>query len=485
MTYEIGVLKKRATEGFLLLGAKRVFVQAVFTISNIFLARLLFPADFGTYATVTFSLSVFAVFSDLGLSPSLIQKKAEIKSEFINSIFWVQLALGFVLFAVVFLSAGLISNFFNLGNLGKSLFQIASFVFIINPIDSVGSAILERNLKYFKLMVSEVCELLSGVLTTLVLVLSGYGVVSLVIGYVVSRFVASLVSYLFVLWPIRFTFEKSVIRSLLNFGLNFQFNVMLALFWGPFILLYLSKRVGVENLGYFQFAASLSVFPMAFSDIINRVIFPLSSRVQVKKEYFKKVANESILMISLTSIPMMALEIACARQLIHYFYTDKWIPSLPALYLGLLQMGIAAYTGSFSQLLLSRGKTSYLRNIGLFWAILTWILGPILIATYGFVGISISNLIVTTTGLIMFYKLRKIVDINLSRNVVPFLLISITAGLVTFILVNFFPQRIYYFLFSLSVGIFMFLALVVLFERKTVVHYLRLIWSVLVFESSK
>lgn len=485
MAYEIGVLKKKATEGFLLLGVKRVFVQAVFTISNIFLARLLFPQDFGVYATVVFSLSVFSVLTDFGLAPSLIQKKAEVKNSDIDSVFTVQIFLGFLIFTFIFIFADLISKFFNLGSAGSTLFRIASLSFVILPFHTVSIAVLERNLQYFKIAVSEICELLSGVLTTLILAFSGFGVYSLVIGYIVSRIVSSVTSYIFYPWAIRFTFEINRIKSLLSFGINFQLNTIISLFSGALILLYLSKEVGVEKMGYFQFAAGLSVFPLAFSEIINRVIFPLSSRVQFKKEYFSKVANESMIMISLTSVPMMALEMATARQLIHYFYTDKWILSLPALYLGLLQMGIAAYTGSFSQLLLANGKTSYLRNVGIFWAILTWILAPFLIAAYGFVGISISNLIVASTGFIMFFKLRKIAKVNVSKNVLPFLMMSTVAGIVTYFLVNFFPQRIYYFAFSLSAGILIFLTLVVLFELRSVMRYLKLIWSVLVSEDSK
>ena len=77
MTVDQMRLKKKAIAGATLLGIKRVVIQTILLISNIFLARLLFPADFGTFAMVTFVITFFTVFSDLGLGPSLVQQKDE------------------------------------------------------------------------------------------------------------------------------------------------------------------------------------------------------------------------------------------------------------------------------------------------------------------------------------------------------------------------------------------------------------------------
>lgn len=475
-------IKEDASRGVVFLSIKRVVLQVVFTCSNIVLARLLFPSDFGTFATIQFILVVFMVFCDLGLGAALIQKSKVVSKIEIDTALTVQYILCLTVVALIWLLASSVSSYFNLGQNGVKLLRVGSLSILFVPIDAIGSALLERSLQYRKLVVSELIELISGSATTVILAFLGFGVLSLVIGTVIARASAAVTSYVFAGLKLRISIDISRLKTLLKFGVAYQMNTFISLFYGSFILLYLAKQIGVSELGYFQFAASLFVLPVAFSDIVNRVIFPLGSRVQVKKEHFIKVVEQSLVMISLTTIPIMVFEVASARQLIHFVYTDKWLPSLPVLYLGLLQMGITAYNGIFSQLLLSRGKTIYLRNMGLVWAILTWILAPFLIRSYGLIGISITNLMVSITGLWLLFKLRRLVEFKVLINVLPYMVCSLLGGLVTFVLLNILPQAFFYFIFSLFAGFILFVILVFTFRREAVSQYFSLMR--LVFKTS-
>src|SRR3990167_10586232 len=95
-------LAQKAALAGVVLVIKRVILQFIFTISNIFLARLLFPADFGTFAIVSSVIILFNVFSDLGLTPALIQKKAKLNKSDISSALTFQLLLGLVIVAAIF-----------------------------------------------------------------------------------------------------------------------------------------------------------------------------------------------------------------------------------------------------------------------------------------------------------------------------------------------------------------------------------------------
>ena len=68
-------IQQKAIVGFVILVIRKVLLQAVYTGSNIFLARLLFPTDFGIYAIIGSIGSVFLVFSDIGLAAAIVQKK--------------------------------------------------------------------------------------------------------------------------------------------------------------------------------------------------------------------------------------------------------------------------------------------------------------------------------------------------------------------------------------------------------------------------
>ena len=61
--------------GVFALTARTVIQQLVTLVGNIYLARILGPADFGAFWIVQFALSFFVLFGDAGFGAALIQKK--------------------------------------------------------------------------------------------------------------------------------------------------------------------------------------------------------------------------------------------------------------------------------------------------------------------------------------------------------------------------------------------------------------------------
>lgn len=436
---QIGFFKKRATEAVIALGIKRVIVQAIFTISNIFLARLLFPADFGMFAIVTFVGAIFSVFADIGLGPALIQKKDKIETRELQTVFTFQLSLSFLIFLLINLIAPFASNFYGIGDRGRLLFHVFSFYFLFGPFKTTSGAILERHLEYRRLVMVELAEIFTASASTVILAILGFGVFSFVIGGICGHIVGATFYFIFSPWPVRFRFSVKILSSLARFGLPLQVTGILGLFYGPLVLLYLGKQVGAENLGFYQFAASLSVLPLSFAEIVNRIAFPLGARVQADKVYFKKIVERSLTIISATTLPLVFVGIASAPSVVHFIYTDRWLKSLPAIYLGLVQIGFISYTGIFGQLLLSLGQSRVMRNMGIIWAVLTWVLAPILIGRFNFIGMSLTALLVSTSGLWLVLSLKRKIEFSFWPNFLPYLISSIASGFLAFILIGLLP----------------------------------------------
>ena len=477
MAPERSALKKKAASGVVLLSAKRVVLQVIFTTSNIFLARLLFPADFGTFAIVGSIGLFFNVFADLGLVPSLIQKKGAVKVTEMQTAFTLQAFLGLMIVGAIFLTAELLSGFFGLEERGVILLKLYSLKFLIDPFRQVPLAILERGLQYKKIVMLDILVTLVGSGSTVFLAFSGLGVYSFAYGLVISHITSALLLRLILRWPIGIAFSRQVFLNLTKFGLPFQLHVILGLFYGPLILLYLGKAVGQTNLGLYQFAASLSVFPIAFAEILNRVIFPLGARTQADRAFLKQAIERSLVLVSMTTMPAIFFIGATAGQIIHYVYTDRWLAALPALYFGLAQMGIIAYTGVFGQFLLARGQAGIMRNIGLVWAALTWILAPILIAKFNFVGMNMTGLLVSASGIWLFFRLKREARFNFGENFITYGLLAALSSLVIIVFVNLLPQSFSSLVFALVSGAIVYFVLLVVFAQKTLRENLELVIS--------
>lgn len=483
MIKQTGILEKKAFEAVIALGIKRVIVQVIFTLSNIFLARLLFPDDFGTFAIVTSVGAIFAVFSDIGLGPALIQRSPKVKVAHLQTAFTIQLSLGVLIFLFINLIAPFASGYYGLGDRGTLLFRIFSFYFLFGPFKTTSGAILERNLEYRRLVIIELVEIFTAAASTIILAIAGFGVFSFVIGGICGHVVGATFYFIFSPWPIRFRFSVKILSSLARFGLPLQVNGILGLFYGPLVLLYLGKQVGAENLGFYQFAASLSVLPLAFSEIVNRIVFPLGARVQKEKIYFKKIVERSLTIVSATTLPLVFVGIAAAPSVVHFIYTDRWMRSLPAIYLGLVQIGFISYTGIFGQLLLSRGQSKVMRNMGIVWAILTWILAPPLIGAFNFVGMSITGLLVSASGVWLYLRLRREVQFSVWSGIWPYFISAMASGVVVLGLRNLLAYNIFNLAVSILAGVAIYAAGVWFLAKTMVIDSLRSVLAI--FAGSK
>ena len=105
-------LSVRAVKSGLWVFLLRIIQLFFQTIKIIILAQLLDPYNFGLMGVALLTMAILETFSATGFQAALIQKKEDIKTYL--DIAWTVLVLrGFVLFALIYLIAPSISNFFN------------------------------------------------------------------------------------------------------------------------------------------------------------------------------------------------------------------------------------------------------------------------------------------------------------------------------------------------------------------------------------
>lgn len=477
--FQLQNYKKKAAQGAVLMSFKRVYLQIIFTGSNIFLARLLFPEDFGLFAVVTFVMTFANILSDFGLAQALIQKRREITSRDLQTVFTSQLILSILVILLVYVVSPMVSNAYDFGQKGVDVFRLYSLYLLFTPFKTISYILLERELQYKKLILVEVTEITIGSITTVAGAYFGLGVFSFPIGSIFGHITGAVLYFTISPWKIRLKIFWNNLVSLSRFGFSYEVNVILALFYGPLIMLYLGRKVGAENLGYYQFAASLSVVPLAAAEIINRIAFPLGSRVQKDKKVLSKLVEKVISTASSTTIVSALFMLVVSEDLVRIFYSDKWLPSLPSLRISLVQMVFVAYVTGFSQLVLSLGHSKIVRNMSIFWTILTWFAAPILIHKFNYIGMNLTNLLISVSGMWLFFKLRRIVEFNFSSNFFPFVAIALISSSVVFIFLQFGHQTFLRLLAAGLLGGITYITLLFLIKREEVKENLNLLKGLL------
>lgn len=414
-------LRKETTSGI----KWTAFASLITSIGGLFLlavlARNLDKADFGLMAIVNI-LTIFSVeLVDMGIGQAIIQKQKATALQ-LSSLFWINISLGVIVFLGLYLVAPFISNFYENPRL-TTLIQIISFIFIFNGLSSQYQALFQRDFR-FKLIASiDIISFGIYFILVIVLVFMGYGVYSLVWGSLVRAVVRSLSSFAIgskTNLP-SFVFDLNEIKVFLNFG-AFRF--------GAFIITYFSKRLdslllgkllGMDVLGVYDVYQRILQQPIkVFSPIINKVTFPLFSKLNKDKEKGKYAFLQIFNLLNSLRLPIFIFLIVAAEPIVKIFLGESWLENIlvfKILALFFLFRTIGAFTGT---VMVAGGKANWSFYISLIMVTIT----PLAIyfgSKYQMLGVAIALLTINILTQIPRYIfiIRKILPISLKEYFTP------------------------------------------------------------------
>src|SRR3989339_618858 len=183
-------IKTKAFKGVFTLTFRRLILKVIDTVGVIFLARALSQDVFGVFGIISFVVFTFlSFFSDIGFGAALIQKREPLTDADTKTTFTIQQSLVTLLLILAWLSSPFISGFYHLGDQGIWLIRVLSLSLFLTSFKTIPSILLERELKFEKLVIPEIVETLIYNGLAVYMALHGYGVWSLVIA-ILARTVA-------------------------------------------------------------------------------------------------------------------------------------------------------------------------------------------------------------------------------------------------------------------------------------------------------
>lgn len=452
------------------LGARRIIIQLIMTLTNIILARLLLPETFGVYAIISFLILTFGLVANFGMGPSLVQIKTQITKEQLRAIFTLLMIASLIFMGLIFFLAPVISIWYQgqLGETGVWWLRIFSLSVVLDHMATISIHLLQRNLEFKKFTVGEIFIALLSKVLTIYLVFTGWGLGGLVMGNLIGKTLAVAVYYLLYPWPVGLNFSRCDIQPFLPFGLNFQANNLASSLNSAVVPIVVGTLSGPSAVGLINWAGGVRSAGFAPFDVIEKLIFPSVARAQENRHLLKTMIEKMLKHSCLLSFPLIVLIGALAPAFIRFVYTDKWLPGLTTLYLSLLQ-GIFILLGTITtDVLFALGKSATVRNISLFWALLQWLLTVPLVLLLGFNGVVVAGIFVSATFFIPLFKARQIVPFSVWPNVAPYLIYSLLSGGIVYGLTKFVPvDSIWRLLFMGFIGGFIYLIFLICFEKQT------------------
>jgi O-antigen/teichoic acid export membrane protein len=416
---DIASVTKRSIKGILALTSRTFTIQLVSFATNLVLTIFLSPAIFGVYFVVTAAIAFLSYFSDIGLAAALIQKKEPIKEEELKATFTLQQILVVTVVVIAFLISGKVGTFYHLDRDGVLLFQALVASFFLSSLKTIPSIILERNLRFEKLVIPQIIETLFFSVTAVALAVKGFGIMSFTYAVLARGLSGVIAIYIINPWKIGFGFSKDSLKKLLSFGVPFQANSFLALVKDDLLIVYLGKVLPLSQVGFIGFAQKWAFFPLRLvMDNVIRVTFPSFSRLQNEKEALKKAVEKSIFAACFIIFPSLIGLVIFSPYLIHLIPKYlKWEPALISLAFFSLNAGLSSISTPLTNALNAIGKIKITLRLMIFWTVLTWALTPLAIFLLGFNGVAIVSALVAFSLFIVIYVVRKYINFSLTNSV--------------------------------------------------------------------
>ena len=328
--------KSKVFTGVIWASVQRFGTMIISFVTNIVLARLLTPDDFGTIGMLLLFLAIANTFVDSGFGSALIQKKDANQTDF-STVFFINLELSVVVYAILFWGAPLVARFYDVDIL-RPLLRAQGLVLILHAFSIIQTAILRKKMDFRKL---SICNLVGNIVGSIVGIgaaLMDYGVWSLVIRTLVVGLVTSLLLWIISKWKPLLIFSKQSFKELFGFGGFMLLSSLLSTFANNVQTLIIGKMFQQGTLGHYTQARQLrNIASDSISSVITQVLYPDFSNNQNDNNTLSSRLNFSILTISFLTVAIMAICIVTAKPLILLLYGEKWLDCVP--YFQLLCVG--------------------------------------------------------------------------------------------------------------------------------------------------
>src|SRR5690606_29851463 len=114
----------------------------------------------------------------------------DISKNGLSSLYILSILIGILVFALIFLSSGLVAQLYNESGL-KTLIQYISLTFLILPFGQQFNVLLRKELQFKSIAVRDIISRTVGFVVTVLLAYRGWGVFSLVYGYLTNTLIST------------------------------------------------------------------------------------------------------------------------------------------------------------------------------------------------------------------------------------------------------------------------------------------------------
>lgn len=333
-------LKNKTVKGVGWSAIDNVAGHGVTFIVSVVLARLLTPEHYGLIGIIAIFTAVCQTLIKAGFTTALIRKKDATDDDY-NTVFIVNLVMSILLYAVIFLCAPFIAEFFHNEEL-IPLTRVSSLSMIIGALAMVQHTRLTKRIDFKSQTKITITASVSSGIIGIVMALLGFGVWALVAQTLSSQMIRTSLLWLVNRWIPSLRFSSKSFHELFGFGWKMMVSGIIDTVWKELYQVVVGRFYSPATLGQYTRAKGFSqLLSNNLTAVIQRVTYPVLSNIQDEKERMVRAYRKMIkITMFITAISTFFLG-AISEPLLYCLIGPKWHDA--ALYLPLICISASTY----------------------------------------------------------------------------------------------------------------------------------------------
>lgn len=320
-------LRSRSIRGASALLVGQVFRFAISMASQIYLARLLLPADFGLLAMIGPVIGFVTLFADFGLLQAVVQRRT-VSQALLSSVFWINLAISIGL-ALLFAALTPILMFvYDEPRVGPIGF-VSSAMIAVTGLAQVSGALLGRRLQFVPMVAMDVIGLLVGLAVGVAGARHGLGYWALVWSQVATSLTTTALTLILAKWRPSAPRREPEVAAMLRFGGQITGSKVIGYLNSTVDTMLVGVALGERALGIYDRAWRLAALPLGqLCAPIDRLAVPVLSRLQDDPERYRRAFVQMLRLLGLLAMPGLLYGVVAADRLIPTLLGPQWIGAI-------------------------------------------------------------------------------------------------------------------------------------------------------------
>jgi len=428
-------LKQKTAQGLFWSFLSSGGMQLLNLIIGIFLARLLSPGEYGIVGMLAIFTLLANNLQESGFGVALVNIK-DIEHNDYNAVFWFNVGMSLLLYAILFCCAPLIAAFFHQPCL-VSLSRFVFLGFIIASLCISPNAMLVRGLKMKEKAITSLSALIVSGTVAVIMAIKGFSYWSLATQQILYNVVICFGRFYYTRWCPTLKVDFAPVRQMFSFSYKVLITAVLTTINNNVLTVIFGRLFPAQAVGNFTQANKWNTMAnQMVTNTMAQVAQPVFTQVTDDKERQRRVFGKMLRFTAFLAFPALFGLALVAPQVILLAIGDKWIDSIPLLQILCISGAFIPLYTVYQNLFLSQGKSdTYMwLSIGQIAIMLTAVLACHAMGIRTMViAFACINILWLLAWQVFAYRLIGYHLFSMLRDLLPFMLIALAVMALTYL----------------------------------------------------